>query len=395
MRPPATPGSRAIQTLQDLLTDAGQAPFLTAFETKSCWHFPAPRAAQVRDLLAWETIEALVGGHLAARDRFRVVVNGNELTSTAYCDDAGRLLPEVVQDLAAQGATLAIDAIDELAPAIGRLSAAMERRLRCKIGANCYLSFGEASAFPAHCDAHDVLILQIYGAKQWRRFGVPFAYPMAGRRPTVVEPIWEGAMGPGDLLYLPRGEVHAATPVIRPSVHLTFGLYEPTGIDFINWLAVKARDMEPLRRGLGPTLSGEARTTRDKALKAGLVELLGAATVDEFFTEMDRERAPRPLAPLGMLLKTPSQLQLETLLISALRRRLDLAADQPGEALLALGKRRTRLSNLARRALAEITARERLTVASLARSLGAAPDDQDFIRALDELAGKSLIEIAD
>lgn len=395
MTPSAEQRNQAIQTLDGLLTDAGLAPFLTAFETKSCWHFPAPRAAQVRNLLPWETIEALVGGDLAPRDGFRVVVNGNELAATAYRDDAGRLLPDVIQDLAAQGATLAIDAIDALVPAIGQLAAAMERRLRCRIGANCYLTFGETSAFPAHGDAHDVLILQTYGAKRWRRYGAPFAFPMASRRPTVADPVWEGAMAPGDLLFLPRGEIHAATPTTRPSVHLTFGLYEPTGIDFINWLATKARDVEALRRGLGPTLSGEVRRARDKALEAALSELLNTATVDGFFAEMDRERSPRALAPLGMLLKPASQFQPETILVSALRRRLDLATEQDGEALLALGKRRIRLSNPARRALAEITARERLTVAGLAHSLGATPVDPDFIGALDELARKSLIAIVD
>jgi len=66
-------------------------------------------------------------------------------------------------------------------------------------------------------------VVQIAGSKHWRCYGpAPIGIPtgelvnVAGRAPE-----WQGALVPGDVLYLPRGEVHCAVPVAPPSLHLT------------------------------------------------------------------------------------------------------------------------------------------------------------------------------
>lgn len=348
-------------------------------------------------LLPWSLIEALVAQGLVPSDRFRVLLEGSELPRASYCDAAGKPLPDVVQDLAAQGATLAINAIEVLVPALGRLAATLERQSRCKVGINCYLSFGTGSAFIPHSDAHDVLVLQLYGSKSWRRFGIPYAFPIPGlpRRPAVQEPVWVGDMTPGDLLFLPRGEVHAATPIDGPSVHLTFGLYEPTGIDVLQWLATRAGEVEALRRGLGPRLTGQARKQRTEAMVSALHALVDDASIEAFLAETDLARRVRPLAPLGRVRGTVAPFAAETLLSSALRRPVDLRIGQQGQVLLTLGSRRLRLSQAARRALAEINGHEAMTVAALAKALGTDPMDSGLVASLDELVRKALIAAED
>jgi hypothetical protein len=248
------------------------------------------------------------------------------------------------------------------------------------------------SAFRAHHDRHDVLALQIHGAKIWRRFGSPISFPIE-KHPVVgtPEPVWEGLMTPGDLLYLPRGEIHAAIPEARPSVHLTFGLFEATGIDFLQWLETKVKDVEILRRDLGAILTGKARAARDQEFFAAMRDLIDKATVADFFDDQDRARSLRPLAALGAGQGGANQFLPDTQLISALRRRLDLAADQKGEVLLMFGKSTVRLSQLARRALVEITRHHRITVAALASSLGRETGDRDLAACLEDLAGRSLV----
>jgi len=377
-----------------LLTPAGREPFLAALESKSCWHQPVDRAADMPALLSWSTLETLMGGNLVPREKFRIVVDGNDLARAVYCDGEGRPRPDVVQSLAAQGATMAINSIDMLVPAIARLCVALERALRSRVGVNCYLTFGAGSAFPPHCDAHDVLVLQLYGAKRWRRFGIPSAFPVRGNRPVVAEPLWEGSMAPGDLLFLPRGEVHSAVPLSRPSVHLTFGLHEPTGADVLHWLATKAADVEAVRRGLGPTLTGEARTLREQELKSALHGLIEEMTVAAFLAEQDVERPFQSFVPLRMLGPEGVTIGPEDRLVSALRRRLDLATGKAGEAVLLIGKKRIRLSHLARRALTELTLHDPLPAAALAHALGVDFYDSDFAGALEQLARESLISLA-
>ena len=252
-----------IRTFEDLLTAAGRAPFLAAFAAKTRWHRAASRADAVQALLPWRLIDSLIADGPVRADRLRIAVNGNDLPARMFGDDDNRLRADAIQALADQGATLIVKDIGGLVPAIADLTMEMERELGCNAWANCYITFGAVSAFIPHHDGHDVLILQIHGAKRWRSFGSPVAFAMGGGRPAVErEPEWEAPLTPGDLLYLPRGEIHAAIPQTRPSVHLTLGISESTGIDFLQWLSAKAAAVEALRQDLGATLTGEARAAQ-------------------------------------------------------------------------------------------------------------------------------------
>jgi hypothetical protein len=382
-----------ILNLSDLVTPQGLPGFLAAFAGKTRWHLPLARAAQVQDLLPWATLEGLLAHSLVPVERFRVVVNGNELPAPMYSEE-GRLRVDAVQGYAAQGATLVINDIGALLPAIGELSAAMERELRCRIGVNCYSTFGAKSAFIPHHDAHDVLVLQVHGAKHWVSHGSPVVAPLAGGRPPVTgAPLWEGLLTPGDLLFLPRGEVHAAVPQTRPSVHLTIGLTDATGVDFLEWLATRVKDLEPLRRDLGVTLEGEARALRQQGFKQALAQLLDSASVDEFFADRDRSRHLRPLATLGAGLRQPGEFPPAARWVSALRRRLDLATEREGEVALSLGTRQVRLAQGARRALAQITSHDRIATGELASHLGLDAGDPGLTACLQDLLDKSLVAI--
>jgi hypothetical protein len=376
----------AIGTLDDLVTPDGLASFLDAFTAKTRWHRATGQAAEAAALLPWTAIEALIANGL---------VNSNELPQAAYSDKAGRLRPDAIQGFAAQGATLAINDIGGLVPAIGELATAVERDLRCRVAVNCYVTFGAASAFLPHHDRHDVLALQIHGSKRWRSYGTPVPFPVDKLQPSgAMVSSWEGVMAPGDLLFLPRGEFHAAVPETRPSVHLTFGLYEATGVDFLQWLATRVTGVEALRRDLGSLLQGEARLARDDELTLALHALLDEATVAAFYDDQDRTRPLRPLAGLGAMAgRHDAPFPIAAQLVSALRRRVDLAVETEGEMPLTLGKRQLRLSQLSRRALTAITRHHRITVGALASLLGHDPAGDDFTACLDALAAQSLIAI--
>jgi bifunctional lysine-specific demethylase and histidyl-hydroxylase NO66 len=114
---------------------------------------------------------------------------------------------------------------------------------------NAYVTPPKSQGFLAHYDDHDVLILQIEGAKTWRVYGPeadvpPRLLPLRDRFSVdgLPEPndLWLQA---GDVLYLPRGQVHAAEAQEEPSIHLTIGIHPPT----IMALTVKALESLSLR----------------------------------------------------------------------------------------------------------------------------------------------------
>lgn len=381
-----------IRTLSDLVTPANIAAFSAAFAAKARWHVEMPMRADLSELLPWPTFEALIATGAIPADKFAVLLNAKAMLKSLYVDERGQLRPDTIQAFAAQGATLTVNDIGRFVPAIGELAAAIERALGCKTGINAYISFGAKSAFLAHSDDHDVLIVQLQGVKHWRTFGTPELYPTRSVHMGSPPPCeWEGRMTPGDLLYLPRGEVHAAVPEEQPSVHLTIGIAEQTGVDFIAWLATQAKEVAALRRDLGATLPPDARVARDRELVQAIRDLLETATPREFDVHQAMQRSLRPLASFAIA----GRLTPASRLVSALRREVDLMVEREGAAQFMLGEHHFRLSLTARRALDRITRLGTVSFGALAEDMADQTPVSDLAQAIQELAEKSLVAIAD
>ncbi len=118
---------------------------------------------------------------------------------------------------------------------IASLAHAIEVELNFATKVNAYITPPGSQGFVAHYDGHDVLILQIQGSKIWHLYegaDVPPRTSCGVRRQWVAV---DGLPSPtdlrlevGDVLYLPRGLVHAAEATSEPSVHLTVGIHAPT-----------------------------------------------------------------------------------------------------------------------------------------------------------------------
>jgi hypothetical protein len=71
--------------------------------------------------------------------------------------------------------------------------------------------------------------------------------------------LWEGTLEDGDLLYIPRGWWHVALPLAEPTLHLTVGIHNRTGLDLLRWLAERMRASETFRRDLPRMSSAQVR----------------------------------------------------------------------------------------------------------------------------------------
>jgi ribosomal protein L16 Arg81 hydroxylase len=136
----------------------------------------------------------------------------------------------------ADGFTIVADGVERYVRAIASLAHSIEVELNFPIQVNAYITPPGSRGLVPHYDDHDVLVLQIQGSKIWHLYnGVDIPAHEMQRRdkavPTDGLPLpTDLRLEVGDVLYLPRGLVHAADTNAEPSIHLTVGIHAPTAL---------------------------------------------------------------------------------------------------------------------------------------------------------------------
>ncbi|MFZ5707092.1 MAG: JmjC domain-containing protein [Pseudomonadota bacterium] len=205
------------------------------------------------------------------------------------------LLAEALHLLCEQGMSIQLIGLHNLSPKIAALTAALERELRADMQVNAYASFTRGGALPPHADEHDVLILQIDGRKAWRGYGGAEARPLKGGIARIEQPSWEEELQPGDLLYLPRGEVHHATVVGERSLHLTIGIQNLKACDSLSWLRERGIQDILFREDVS-LQEPDAADRRSTGIRQALHELVDQLDLRDMLADRDRRVAPfRPL----------------------------------------------------------------------------------------------------
>jgi bifunctional lysine-specific demethylase and histidyl-hydroxylase NO66 len=141
-------------------------------------------------------------------------------------------LVRVRNDLA-DGYTVVLDGVEQYARGIASMSHAIEVELNFATKVNAYITPPGSQGFVAHYDEHDVLVLQIQGSKVWHLYDGADVPPHEMCRREAVDQAGlplptDIRLEVGDVLYLPRGRVHAAEATSESSVHLTVGIHAPT-----------------------------------------------------------------------------------------------------------------------------------------------------------------------
>jgi len=190
------------------------------------------------------------GSYLAPEAYTRNIKHGSEFFNGV--PDLGQIQSEY-----RSGATVVLPALQRTWPPLRQLCVALEDEFSHPVHANAYLTPGGSPGFTPHYDAHEVFVLQIAGTKRWRVFEPPLPLPHRTQSfsPTgysLPAPTLELELRPGDLLYLPRGFVHAANTLHGHSAHVTVGITVYTWVELIAELANAAKEMPTLREALPP-----------------------------------------------------------------------------------------------------------------------------------------------
>lgn len=139
---------------------------------------------------------------------------------------------EVINNELNQGAAVVLEGIDILDSRVNDFVARLDDSLPCVLSnAEVFFSQQDNEAYPGHCDADDVLVVQLAGKKTWQLF-----QPQQ-RRYASIQNLTEQQLGPvmqellmrpGDALYLRAGVPHRCVTSAPHSLHMSFDLVDNT-----------------------------------------------------------------------------------------------------------------------------------------------------------------------
>jgi hypothetical protein len=192
--------------------------------------------------------------------------------------------------------------VDELSAPVEELAKGLELFFRERVQVNLYAGWQTSRGFDLHWDDHDVFILQVAGRKRWSVYGQTRPYPLVNdiekaEKPGH-DPLWEGTLEDGDLLYIPRGWWHVAVPLAEPTLHLTVGVHKRTGLDLLRWVSERVRASEPFRQDLPRLASAAERAAHAARLREELLAAWDDGVIESFFEDLDARAEPRPRVAL-------------------------------------------------------------------------------------------------
>jgi ribosomal protein L16 Arg81 hydroxylase len=261
--------------------------------------FPGP-AGRFSEVLPWPALNAILRQHRLDYPRLRLAVDGESVPASTYTElvqtrrsgTIPRVLSAPLTEQLRLGATLVLDAVEELCDPVADLARRLEHELRERVQVNLYAGCGVTHGFDVHWDDHDAFIIQLAGRKQWRVYGPTRTAPLHRdvEPPTAPsEPIEEFMLEDGDALYVPRGHWHDVAAVGELSLHLTIGFNPATGIDVITWLADQLRADEAFRRDLPRHAPAADRAKHTLRLRDAIVAAITPDLVDRFLTDRDAQ----------------------------------------------------------------------------------------------------------
>jgi hypothetical protein len=297
-------GEKALQSLEEILQPCPREEFLS-----SSWGITYKHVqgwpGKFSHLLPWERLNEILEQHRLDFPRLRLTRDGQSLAPSAYLRHiTGRGKPavprlrhaELTQQLSA-GATLVLDAVDELHQPLTELAEGLELFFHERVQINAYAGWRTSHGFDLHWDDHDVFILQVTGRKRWSIHGMTRPYPIAGdskKDKPDGEPLWEKTLQDGDLLYIPRGFWHVALPLNEPTLHLTVGVHNRTGMDLLRWATERMRGSEVFRKDLPRFATNEARAAHLSELREEFLAEWSDDVLNRYFNAMDARAAARP-----------------------------------------------------------------------------------------------------
>lgn len=251
-------------------------------------------------LLTWSSLNSALAEHPVGSLSIRLMNEGREIPQNLYTQHLHseflgyqlQLHVGKVTECLQQGATLVVNRFRELHGPTRALSNSLEAVFSSYVEVVVFASWNAARGLGTHWDPEETFILQLEGAKHWRIWpptrNFPLLHDDVPELPAHTELYWEGDLHTGDLLHIPRGWWHDATPVNGPSLHVTLAVRPPTALDLA---ASFFKEAESLRQNI-PLLANAAEQAEYVAsFRSTIHSALERVSFLRFFADRDA-RAP-------------------------------------------------------------------------------------------------------
>ncbi|MEU1753967.1 cupin domain-containing protein [Micromonospora matsumotoense] len=282
-----------------------------------------PGTAGFTDLLSPDDADELLSRRGLRTPFLRVARDGQLVPAARFTGGGGagaeigdQVLDERILELYAAGATLVLQGLHRLWPALVDFARDLGTALTQPLQVNAYLTPPGSQGFATHYDTHDVFVLQVDGRKHWRIHPPVLTDPLErqpwGGRADEVSATADGpaaldvVLEPGDALYLPRGWLHSAQAQESRSLHLTVGIRALTRYALVEELLALAAEDPRLRAGLpfgtdvaDPDAIEPELTETVEALRDWLLRADPAAVAARLRDRAWPAARPAPIRPLA------------------------------------------------------------------------------------------------
>ena len=174
------------------------------------------------------------------------------------------------------GGTIVFRDMHRYWPPITELSWELTREIGCAVTVNAYLTPRDTQGLTPHFDYHDLLLVQVAGAKSWYSYSHNADLPLDNNNwrsiirsvtmppPPRDTPVAETTrLDAGDVLFVPRGSTHAARTSSEVSLHLALELQTWTGFDVALGVLRQVSSSRKLRTGVPYEIIADSGLTRE------------------------------------------------------------------------------------------------------------------------------------
>ena len=174
---------------------------------------------------------------------------------TRYRDESGSIPLEHVITEMREGMTLLLEQQHRREQKLGTLCRLLQQHFGHRFETNLYLTPPHGQGLMPHWDNHDTFVMQVVGSKHWKvekqRRKLPGRTEQMGGEREMAADCLVFTLEQGDMIYIPRGTVHAAECGASPSLHITVGVRAYTWEDLLNGITGAAvRGNETLQAAL-------------------------------------------------------------------------------------------------------------------------------------------------
>lgn len=258
------------------------------------------KTERFQHLFTWEQLNDILFSQRLEYPRIRLIKNGTVIEPDAYLDRLtdkrggaySKVNPKRLQAELNKGTAIHILSVQEFSEKLTYICNGISVALSCDVEMTIHIGMKHSKGFNRHWDSHDVFVLQLFGRKQWQLFDFTEQYPFrtgpSQKEDIKLHAIWKGDLEPGDVLYIPRGCWHDVESYDEPCMHISIGMYNPKGVDYIKHLTSLLYQFELFRKDIPIGVPEENLEVYLKDIKEEFNSLLTTKTLKNYLDRLKK-----------------------------------------------------------------------------------------------------------